>query len=233
MEAAVPIITPELDHPDRERMRQLGEKVRRRLAAKKEAVPLEADRAELWALPYFFDPGECAALMALIDTVAQPSRTYLPSGVSDFRTSHSALLDPGNSLVRRLQRRIDTLLGFETSHAEIFQGQRYTPGQEFKPHTDWWPLNTAGWDAEGKNNGGQRAFTAMVYLNDVHDGGETDFPHLDLAVPPRQGVLLVWNNADRNGIPNPLTVHAGNPVQSETKYIVTRWYRCRQTRPMG
>ena len=43
---------------------------------------------------------------------------------------------------------------------------------------------------------------------------------------PRAGTLLVWNNADERGMPNPWTLHAGNPVVRGTKYVVTKWYRC-------
>lgn len=231
MAVSVPIIPPEPDHPDRERMRQLGEKVRRRIAANKAAVPLPAERAELWAVRNFFDQAECARLITLIDAVAEPSTTYYEA-ISSHRTSYSGTLDPGDGFVRRLQRRIDTLLGFDRSHAEMLQGQRYTEGQEFKPHIDWFQHDSPGWALE-QGYGGQRAFTAMAYLNDVTDGGETDFPRLDLAVAPRRGMLLVWNNADRDGVPNPFTIHAGNPVHSGTKYVVTRWYRCRPVLQQG
>ena len=129
----------------------------------------------------------------------------------------------------KLQRRIDTLLGFDRLHGEMLQGQRYTQGQEFKPHTDWFPQLSPGWARE-RDNGGQRAFTAMVFLNTVHDGGETDFPHLDLAIPPRQGMLLVWNNARTDGMVNDMTIHAARPVEKGVKYVITKWYR---TRPWG
>ncbi|HEX7709817.1 MAG TPA: 2OG-Fe(II) oxygenase [Sphingomonadaceae bacterium] len=224
----VPIIPPEPDHPDRERMRRLGGKVRARMAATRTATPLCTERAELWAVREVFAPAECSRLAAMIDAVAQPSRTYSGEADAGLRTSWSGVLDPHDSLVRKLQRRMDALLGFERSHGEMLQGQRYTAGQEFRAHTDWFPQASPGWAIE-RDNGGQRAFTAMVYLNDVSDGGETDFPRLDLAVAPRQGVMLVWNNADRDGVPNPFTVHAGNPVRSGTKYVVTRWYRCHAT----
>jgi len=226
MAVNVPIVAPEPDHPDRERLRQLGERIRRRMAATKGAVALPTDRAEIWAIANFFDPAECEKLIARIDAVAQPSTTY-HQDTARIRTSYSGNLYSSDSFVRKLQRRIDTLLGFERSHAEMLQGQRYSVGQEFKPHLDWFQRGSPGWAIEG-SNGGQRAFTAMAYLNDVSDGGETDFPRLDLAVTPRRGVLLVWNNADRDGVPNPLTIHAGNPVRSGVKYVVTRWYRCHE-----
>jgi prolyl 4-hydroxylase len=126
--------------------------------------------------------------------------------------------------VNTLQKRIDDLLGIDRANGETLQGQRYTAGQQFRPHNDWFAPDSPAWDAEHAR-GGQRAFTAMAYLNPVAEGGETDFPRLGIAVEPRAGMLLVWNNADKDGVPNEWTVHAGNPVARGAKYVVTRWYR--------
>ena len=36
--------------------------------------------------------------------------------------------------------------------------------------------------------------TALVYLNDVEEGGETKFPILNIEVKPRVGRMLVFHN---------------------------------------
>lgn len=223
----VPNVAPEPDHPDREQLLRIGQKVRRRLASNKAVRRIPTDKAELWAVGRFFDALECGRLMALIDSVAQPSGTYFSDYSSGVRTSYSGNVDPADPFISGLQQRLDDLLGFEARQAEMLQGQRYTVGQEFKPHIDWFQQASPGW-AHEKDNGGQRAFTAMVFLNAVEQGGETDFPRLGIAIEPRPGTLLIWNNADENGVPNPWTIHAGNPVTRGVKYIVTRWYRCRR-----
>jgi prolyl 4-hydroxylase len=226
---SVLILAPEPDHPDRERLRRLGHKVRRRLAANKAVQSIPHPRAELWAVGQFLDAFECGRLVTMIDAAAKPSTTYLTGHSAGLRTSYSSTLDADEPLLRGLERRLDRLLGIDGAHAELLQGQRYTEGQEFRTHSDWFQHTSPGWSTE-KHNGGQRAFTAMVYLNDVTDGGETDFPRLDLAVAPRAGTVLVWNNADRDGVPNPYVVHAGNPVRSGVKHVITRWYRVLPTR---
>jgi hypothetical protein len=38
-------------------------------------------------------------------------------------------------------------------------------------------------------------------------------------------MLLLWNNADLSGAPNPLTLHEGCAVEAGAKYVVTKWYR--------
>ncbi len=215
--------------PDQERLRKLGEKVRQTLAANPAVQKIPADKAELWGVGNFFDPDECRRLIAIIDAVVQPSVAYGLGVTAGFRTSCSGDVDPRDPFIRKLQRRIDDLLGINPAFGETLQGQRYLQGQEFKPHADWFPPGSTDSERERKR-GGQRSFTTMVYLNPVEDGGETDFPNLDLAIAPRPGTLLVWNNADPDGVPNPWTVHAGNPVIRGVKYVVTRWYRTRRWR---
>lgn len=65
----------------------------------------------------------------------------------------------------------------------------------------------------------------MLYLNEVAAGGATDFPKLGFSVQPEPGLLLTWNNMDRRGRPSASLLHAGSPVQTGTKYIITQWYR--------
>jgi prolyl 4-hydroxylase len=74
-------------------------------------------------------------------------------------------------------------------------------------------------------SGGQRTWTAMIYLNDVEEGGATWFPQAGLRVAPRKGLLLAWNNMAPDGSPNTRTLHEGMPVVEGTKYIITKWFR--------
>jgi prolyl 4-hydroxylase len=223
----VPIIPPEPDHPDREHLRRLGRQVRKRLAANTAVQRLAVDKAELWAVSNFLDPLECGRLISMIDAVARPSTTYLGRQSEGVRTSFSARIDPRDPFLASLHHRLDDLLGLDSSHAEAIEGQRYTVGQEFKLHLDWFQQRSSGWAREAMQ-GGQRSYTAMAYLNAVEGGGETDFPRLDIAIQPRPGMLLIWNNADEEGVPNPYTIHCGHPVTRGVKYVFTRWYRCRK-----
>jgi len=219
---------PDAAHnPDKDRLRRLGRKVRERLAANADVYKLPTEQAELFAVGNFFTPEECGRLMAIIDAVAQPSRAYDAAYTSGHRTSYSGDVDPHDPFIKKLQRRIDDLLGIDPSYGETIQGQRYLPGQEFQAHTDWFPASTAYWEQE-KARGGQRSFTAMAFLNPVDEGGSTDFPRLNISIEPRPGALLIWNNADPEGVPNPWTIHAGKPVVRGVKYIITKWYRTRR-----
>jgi prolyl 4-hydroxylase len=142
-----------------------------------------------------------------------------------YRTSFTGNLDSFDEFILKLQQRLDDLLGIDHCNGETIQGQRYQQGQQFRAHYDWFDPHSAIWQQEHRC-GGQRAFTAMAYLNPVEEGGATAFPDLGISVAPRPGTLLIWNNADLDGVPNPLTLHAGNPVTRGVKYIITKWYRC-------
>ena len=131
--------------------------------------------------------------------------------------------------MRGISRRIDDLLGLPSEIGEAVQGQRYLPGQQFQPHNDWFYVSEKYWTLE-EARGGQRSWTAMAYLNEVEEGGETLFTEIGIQIAPKPGVLLVWNNALPDGRPNEGTMHAGMPVVKGAKYVITKWYRTRQWR---
>ena len=62
-----------------------------------------------------------------------------------------------------------------------------------------------------------RHLTFMTYLNDVKNGGETEFYYQKLKIKPEQGLTLIW------GVDWTFT-HKGITSPTETKYIATGWY---------
>ena len=61
-----------------------------------------------------------------------------------------------------------------------------------------------------------RTHVWMTYLNDVQDGGETEFPMFGLKVNPEKGKTLIW--------PAEWThAHLGAVVKKGNKYIITGW----------
>tara|TARA_R110000744_G_scaffold69219_1_gene140551 strand:+ start:521 stop:1129 length:609 start_codon:yes stop_codon:yes gene_type:complete len=65
-----------------------------------------------------------------------------------------------------------------------------------------------------------RAFVFSIYLNDVEDGGETEFLHFSKRVKPKTGRIVIWPAA----FPY---LHRGNPPLSGEKYILTSWMMLR------
>ena len=92
---------------------------------------------------------------------------------------------------------------------ETFNIQHYYPGDAFY-----------GWHCErgsSKEPVGSRYMVFMTYLNDVTDGGETEFYHQNIKVKPERGLTLIW--------PVDWTfTHRGVTSKTQEKYIVTGWY---------
>jgi prolyl 4-hydroxylase len=202
----------------------IGASVARRLARNPMGFKIPSADIDIFVIRDFLTAKECAGLVRLIDRERIPSRLLAPSSDPDFRTSESCNLSPNDPLVMQVESKISALTGIEPDHGETIQGQRYAVGQQFKPHHDYFHRSEAYWE-EMDRCGGQRTWTAMAFLNVPEEGGATFFPRAGIKVTPRLGNLLVWNNLDADGLPNPATLHQGMPVIAGTKYIVTKWHR--------
>ena len=67
-------------------------------------------------------------------------------------------------------------------HVGAFNIQKYSPGGHYaKIHTE-----------RGSLQNSHRVFAWMTYLNDVQDGGETNFTHYNLKIKPEIGKTLIW-----------------------------------------
>lgn len=56
----------------------------------------------------------------------------------------------------------------------------------------------------------------MVYLNDVDDGGETEFLYQQKRISPKRNRFVVWPAGFTH-------LHRGNPPLKEVKYVTTGW----------
>jgi prolyl 4-hydroxylase len=181
-------------------------------------------KLDLFVVRRFLDEETCAALIGMIDSKRRPSDIVDDSGIANFRTSETCDLDSADRLVAGVDEKFSELLGIPLDHGEPLQGQRYAPGQEFRPHTD--TFNPGGYDFYVHTaNQGQRTWTAMVYLNEPDDGGATRFKEIGKTIQPETGKLLTWNNLLADGQPNQATLHQGMKVRRGTKYVLTKWFR--------
>lgn len=216
--------SPGAGGPPSERLARIGGTVSARLAADPTVQPIAVPGIQMFVRQDFLSAPDCAALIAMIDANSRPSTLFAQHADNDFRTSDSCDLDRWDHLVNAIDLRICSLMDIDPAHGETLQGQRYRPGQQFRTHHDFFHTDQPYWQTEAKR-GGQRSWTAMIYLNEPEAGGETDFPALGIRASARTGMLLTWNNMDPDGAPNLRTVHAGLPVARGVKYIVTKWFR--------
>ena len=93
-----------------------------------------------------------------------------------------------------------------------FNVQKYSAGGHYSSiHTERFNLQYS-----------DRLFAWMTYLNNVKDGGETNFSHYGIRVKPEIGKTLIW--------PAEWThAHNGGIVNSGEKYIITGWMNFTQS----
>ena len=183
---------------------------------------------QLYTYENFLSPIECDSLCQLIDQNLRPSTVADPEDkclTSNYRTSQTADLNYfANPLYNCVDKQITSLIGLDPFLGETMQAQRYEPGQYYKEHWDFFPPFTKEYKVYCEWMG-QRTWTAMIYLNDVNNGGETYFKYLKLKIKPKQGMLVAWNNLYKNGLPNVKTMHEALPPMSGNKYVITKWWR--------
>jgi prolyl 4-hydroxylase len=208
---------------------EIGNFVRERVLRTPNAFKLPAQGLDIFVVREFLTPGECADVIELIDKDRVPSGLLAPSDDPEFRTSESCNLRLEDRANQMVEAKINRLTGIDPTHGETIQGQRYAVGQQFKPHHDFFYTSQPYWP-EMERQGGQRTWTAMIFLNEPEAGGQTYFPNAKVRVTPRIGNLLLWNNLDQYGEPNTFSLHTGCPVEAGIKYVITKWYR---ERPWG
>lgn len=62
----------------------------------------------------------------------------------------------------------------------------------------------------------RRVLAYILYLNDIDEGGETEFLYQSKRIKPEKGTLILFPAAFTH-------THRGNPPLSNTKYIATGW----------
>eukprot|EP00597_Dinobryon_sp_UTEXLB2267_P009528 CAMPEP_0170082868 /NCGR_PEP_ID=MMETSP0019_2-20121128/18325_1 /TAXON_ID=98059 /ORGANISM="Dinobryon sp., Strain UTEXLB2267" /LENGTH=411 /DNA_ID=CAMNT_0010297907 /DNA_START=124 /DNA_END=1356 /DNA_ORIENTATION=- len=193
----------------------------------------------------FLLPQECQHIMSAVqDSLTQSFVTGGGIGedanAEPYRSSYNAWL-PQDSTLSTIKTRLSALLGIPMSYlvqkSEDLQVVKYENGGQFKVHHD-------------SSSFQKRFVTALLYLNDVSNGGETWFPFAaanrdstegivstedaisrsllefnskkahntlsGLKVAPRQGRMALFFNHNISGDLDPLAVHAGLPLSSNS-----------------
>ena len=141
--------------------------------------------------------------------------------VSKSRTSANAWCDKdceADPDVIRVTDKIREVTQVPTDNYESFQILQYESGQFYRVHHD-----------NGADDkflpAGPRVLTFFLYLSDVEEGGETNFPSLNISVKPKRGRAVLWpstldhapDTTDRR------TLHEAKPVIKGIKYAANAW----------
>ncbi len=172
-----------------------------------------------------FSAAACEYVMASAVRLLQPSRIVDPTTgaarADPYRSSLTAVVSPVDydAGLNFIAERIAVLAAEPLGNAEFLSVLRYAPGQEYRPHFDWLP------EGEDLQRGGQRRTTALLYLNDEYEGGETAFTEAGAGFRGGPGDLLVFRNTGPEGAPDMTSRHASLPVKSGAKWIASQWFR--------
>jgi len=150
---------------------------------------------------------------------------------SQVRTSSSAFFPENliDAVIRNIERRLCIHVNKPLCESEPCNLLQYLPGQQYRPHFDYFDPSLPTAPALLKC-GGQRTISVVMNLCEVAGGGETNFPELGLSIPARQGDAVLFHNCDAQGQPDPSSLHAGLPVTNGEKVVLVKWYRERSTR---
>jgi prolyl 4-hydroxylase len=140
-----------------------------------------------------------------------------------FRSNDTAHLPAAHSaLVQRIEARIEQLTNWPSACCETLQVQRYTQGQDYRSHYDFFDEGSAAHEA-AMAHGGQRLATLILYLKEPEAGGATYFANLGMRIAPRKGSALFFTYPDPAN--NSGTLHGGEAVLAGEKWIATQWFR--------
>lgn len=138
--------------------------------------------------------------------------------ISLMNRQNQELLDQIKILTRNMYNQYKSDLGgisgnlFQCNRLEYPVIAQYMPYSEsstkkehFHDHADCWHFES-----------GSRVVSVIYYLNDVEEGGETHFTHLNYSVQPKKGRVLIFPS-------NFMFMHRANPPISNPKYVCICW----------
>ncbi|MDZ7628107.1 MAG: 2OG-Fe(II) oxygenase [Parvularculaceae bacterium] len=170
----------------------------------------------------------CAHVIAHAAARLGPALVYDPNGTGmmrdPLRSSATASLSPVDLdlAIIVVNRALSACAGLPDEQGEFLSVMRYRPGEEYRPHFDTVP---PGPDFD---RNGQRVKTALLYLNDDYDGGETAFLTPGLTVKGAAGDIVVFSNVTADGRLDGASRHAGLAVTAGEKWLASKWFRAKK-----
>ncbi|MET1179080.1 2OG-Fe(II) oxygenase [Peribacillus simplex] len=162
---------------------------------------------------------ECDGLIELSKDRMNRSKIGSKHEVNEIRTSSSMFFQENEyDIITKIEKRISIIMNIPIEHGDGIQVLKYTPGQEYKAHFDFFTSSSIA----AKNN---RISTIIMYLNNVEHGGETFFPKLNFSVSPQKGMAVYFEYFYNDQNLNELTLHGGAPVITGEKWVATQWMR--------
>lgn len=177
-----------------------------------------------------FSDAYCDSLIEYFDWCNKQNRSFGRTEAERLKKDESALLNPVSQQTISFTTPNITMYinefnqGFwDTCYKEY--RDKYSVLSDYDNHTIYtYKIQrtepTGGyhiWHSEdGSKEFSRRTGVYILYLNDVEEGGETEFLYFSKRVKPKKGRLMIFP-------PNYPWAHRGNPPLSGVKYILTGW----------
>ncbi|MDH5834664.1 2OG-Fe(II) oxygenase [Luteimonas kalidii] len=125
-----------------------------------------------------------------------------------------------DAVTRILESRVSTFTGCPIENLEPCSIICYVPGEEYKPHTDFFSDEQIELNARAKRDyGGQRIATFLLYLRAPQAGGSTKYPAAGVDVAGEDGMAVIHYNVDQDGRQDLDSLHAGLPIVQGEKWL--------------
>ena len=174
----------------------------------------------------FLTPIECQEIISVIENYAQELNikkciSALPLILPENKY---------NQILKKFKQDISNITNLPITNQEPILATIYPINSEYGEHHDSFyieenSIHTKNMYECNMSHGGQRIKTALLYLNDNFEGGETEFNKQKLSIKPKTGKLVIWNNVDEENKVNKNMVHAAKKITKGTKYVLVIYIR--------
>ena len=189
----------------------------------------------------FLSKSECAHMINISESNFQRSPVVSKDNIQDIRTSSTYFVPKSkDNIIKKIEDRVVAFCNIHPCTLEGLQVVKYTPGQKYSYHYDFFHNDPA--NIKELKKGGQRIYTIFIYLNnmsdeeynqhstdtselsEIHKRGNTCFKKLNLCIKPKEGMGVFWKNMV-NGKVDFNTEHAGIAPVHSIKYGMNVWIR--------
>jgi len=155
---------------------------------------------------------ECDYIIEKSKNILTRSTVGKEHSIDSTRISETAWLDLEDPVVRKIAKRCLNNTDRPIKNCEKLQVVRYKDNGYYHVHQDATP---------GDKN--KRMYTFILGLNDGYDGGETEFPNINMKFKLKKGDCLMFDNLDNYNLMTSQALHSGNKVISGEKWIANLW----------
>lgn len=154
---------------------------------------------------------DCIMKKVVVDEMLPSELTTSHVINNNVRKSKTGYIDHTDAISKKIYSKCAHFLGKPNVYAEDLHIIHYNVGGFYKPHQD---------SGDGLTS---RCITFIIALNDEYEGGETEFPNLNMKFKLKKGDALFFHTLDNHGMLTPKALHGGLPVKSGEKWICNVW----------